>query len=418
MEINALKHALDYEMRSSRAASPLFDADADHNTESKDAAAAAAAFDPNAAQTETKNADEAASGTRIDDLVPDFYSITLERLSRAGSRAGSRAASPDPEFRFVKLRKTPSRENVALEDEVRVKLSKATTNLRKTGSLYNLEARSRQGSRASSPVRDAAGGGGGGEASMGMPPITHLLAKRPGWSKSGSRAGSKMGSRAGSRAGSPEKENKQGSRKSSVVSSTTTTTTEDFAAVKLKKSKMSKAEHSKFQLESVDLHGFSLNKKSASSTEAGEDIEYESSTSGRAPPMPRPPPAAPRDRPALKKSGSTSRLRDAADKDAGNEEAPQSTEDVLTAAKGILMKGKKTAEEEEEEERRLRLRRPKAREAEEEEEEKIKLRPLKKTPSIQALYQSQEIETEFKMTLPPKEEDGPTKVVLQLPGLQ
>jgi len=212
--------------------------------------------------------------------VPDFYSITLERLSRAGSRASSRAQTPEPEFRFVKLRKTPSRENVVLEDEVRVKLSKATTSLRKTGSLYNLEARSRQGSRAGSragsPVRDAVGGGAGGVS--GLPPVAHLLATRPGWSKSGSKAGSK--------AASPEREGKAGSRKSSVVA----TTTEDFAAIKLKKSKMIKADHSKFQLESVDLHGFALNKKSMTTKES-EDFEASSSAATAS--MPRPPlPAA------------------------------------------------------------------------------------------------------------------------------
>ena len=158
---------------------------------------------------------DAKIGTRIDDIVPDFYSITIERLSRSGSRAGSRAASPDPEFRHVRLCKTPSKENVALEDAVSVKLTKTATNLRKTGSLYNLEARSRQGSRAGSPVKDGANGGRG--AALGMPPIPHLLATRPGWSKSGSRAGSRMGSRTGSRAGSPENEDQQRSGKSEFL---------------------------------------------------------------------------------------------------------------------------------------------------------------------------------------------------------
>jgi len=365
MDANALKQALDKELRSSRAGSPLFDAEGEE-----------ASKETRAPESEPK---EAEKGTRVDDLVPDFYSITLDRLSRHGSRAGSRAASPDPEFRHVKLRKTPSKENIAFEEAVRAKLTKSTTNLRKTGSFYNLEARSRQGSRAGSPVKD--GAGGGGVSAMGMPPIPHLLATRPGWSKSGSRAGSRFGSRAGSRAGSPEKDEqrKSASRKTSQVSSTTTT--EDIATVKLKKSKMVKADHSKFELENVDLKGFKVEKKTQETGE-NEDLEFESVSFGRAP-IPRPPS---RGEPKIKKSGSTPKLQDA--------------DEDLTAAEGRLTKGRKAKEEGDEEEKER------------------KLRPLKKTPSIQALYQSQEIETEFKMVLPQKEEEGPAKLILQLPGME
>jgi len=122
-----------------------------------------------------------------------------------------------------------------------------------------------------------------------------------------------------------------------------------------------------------------------------------------------------REKQGLKKSASTTALRDAL-KDAGEADtASQTTEEVLRAAKGILMKERKEAEEEG---RKMKLRPPRARGLEDEEKETVTLRPLKKTPSIQALYQSQEIETEFKMMLPPKMEEGPTKVVLQLPGFE
>ena len=170
-------------------------------------------------------------------------------------------------------------------------------------------------------------------------------------------------------------------------------------------------------MESVDLHGFSLNKKSSTAAKENEDFEALSSSATASMPRPPLPAAILREKPGLKKSASTTALRDAL-KDAGNEEAaPQSTEEVLQAAKGILMKERKEADEEDQEKQRKR-RPPRAREAEEGEKETVKLRPLKKTPSIQALYQSQEIETEFKMMLPPKAEEGPTKVVLQLPGFE
>lgn len=169
-------------------------------------------------------------------------------------------------------------------------------------------------------------------------------------------------------------------------------------AVKLKKSKMVKADRSKFELENVDLKGFKLEKKSHE--REGEDLDFEvgSATKG---PIPRPPKKG---LAGMRKSDSMSNLEDlgVAVDNAGGDEEPQSTDQVLNAANRILMKGKKAKEagyEDDEEERR-----------------KLKPLPLKKTPSIQALYQSQEIETEFKMVLPTKEE-GPTKVVLQLPEM-
>ena len=106
----------------------------------------------------------------------------------------------------------------------------------------------------------------------------------------------------------------------------------------------------------------------------------------------------------MKKSGSMPQLNDDADEDdagrtgagrrgAGGRDAE--TEGVLAAAA------------------------KKAKEAEDEKEATPKMRRLKKTPSIQNLYQSQEIETEFKMVLPPREDAvGKTKVELVLPGLE
>ena len=159
---------------------------------------------------------------------------------------------------------------------------------------------------------------------------------------------------------------------------------------------MSKADQSKFELENVDLKGFKAEKKSQGARER-EEMEFESASSGQRVTIPRPPS---RGAPGMKKSGSLPKLQDAGNDDSGNIGA-KTTEEVLTAAKGLLMKGKKSKEA-----------------GDESEEEERKPRPLgKKTPSIQALYQSQEIETEFKMVLPPKEE-GPTKLVLQLPGLE
>ena len=159
--LNGSKNQHSGVFRTSRAASPLFDGDPDASIDQN-------ITDQNiTAQGETQKDDQTNKdvGQRVDDLAPDFYSITLERLSRGNSRANSRQASPEPEFRHVKLRKTPSRENLALEDAVRVKLTHNKTNLRKTGSLFNLESRSRQGSRAGSragsPVRDASGGAHG-----------------------------------------------------------------------------------------------------------------------------------------------------------------------------------------------------------------------------------------------------------------
>ena len=125
-----------------------------------------------------------------------------------------------------------------------------------------------------------------------------------------------------------------GSRRVSQILplTTTTTTTEDFAAMKLRKSKMTKADQSKFELENVDLKGFKVKEKSREKRES-QELEFEPESSGRRDPIPRPPPRGAASA-GMKRSGSMPKLQDT------RHGSGKTTEEVLTAAKGLLMKGK------------------------------------------------------------------------------
>ena len=153
---------------------------------------------------------------------------------------------------------------------------------------------------------------------------------------------------------------------------------------------MTKAEIDKFRLENVDLQGFELEKKKTAAAHRGQDeLEFEATGGGVVKGVS-----------GLRKAGSMPKLR------VGDAEVdPQTTEGILMAAKGkLLQEGH---------------RRPADGDKDDDNDDAkgSKLKPLvKKTASIQALYQSQEIATEFNMKLPPKEGDEKTKVVLQLPG--
>lgn len=337
-------------------------------------------------------------GSRIDDLVPDYYSITLDRLSRGGTPR--REAEPEPEFARIKLRKTPSRENLSHEEPNNISLRKTQmikNSLRKTASLYNLEVIGKTGSRSGSPAREMDG--------KGMPPINRLTAARPGWSRSGSRAGSRVGSRAAS----PEKGDldSQGKIQHPGIGSRSGTT-EDFAALKLKKSKMTKSERSKFELEHVDLKGFAKETSEKSREVDRSDYEDSASSFARA--------AIPR-RMAherltnLRKSDSMPQLDKASLKkadigaDMAGGDAGKATDHVLHAAKGILQGLEKLET--------LGDRKP--RRAKDDEGRKTN---LKKAPSIDGLFQTQDVEATFKLQLPEGEEaPTTTKLSLQLPNI-
>merc|ERR1712142_1298265 len=130
-------------------------------------------------------------------------------------------------------------------------------------------------------------------------------------------------------------------------------------------------------------------KKTAAAHQGQEELEFEATGGGVVKGVS-----------GLRKAGSMPKLR------MGDVEVdPQTTEGILMAAKGkLLQEGHRRPADEDKDD-------------DNDDAKGSKLKPLaKKTASIQALYQSQEIATEFNMKLPPKEGDEKTKVVLQLPG--
>lgn len=212
-----------------------------------------------------------------DESLPEFYKVNLKPTERTGSQTRdillggnrlSRSATPSgdvsvPEFHRVALRRTPSREQLAdervhkqstlkkrNEDVVVAESSSSSTkmmaNLSRTGSYTSLTAinqsiLSRRNSTASEDQQ---------------PEFKGFVLKKTG-SKPGSRAGSptkKIDFRHDSTDEiSLKKKESSSSRSSSRSGSATPETKTEFSKVTLKKSQMVKGDHSKFEVEQVNL---------------------------------------------------------------------------------------------------------------------------------------------------------------------
>jgi len=212
-----------------------------------------------------------------DESLPEFYKVNLKPTERTGSQTRdillggnrlSRGATPSgdvsvPEFHRVALRRTPSREQLAdervhkqstlkkrNEDVVVAESSSSSTkmmaNLSRTGSYTSLTAinqsiLSRRNSTASEDQQ---------------PEFKGFVLKKTG-SKPGSRAGSptkKIDFRHDSTDEiSLKKKESSSSRSSSRRGSATAETTTEFSNITLKKSQRVKGDHSKFEVEQVNL---------------------------------------------------------------------------------------------------------------------------------------------------------------------
>merc|ERR1712142_182495 len=212
-----------------------------------------------------------------DESLPEFYKVNLKPTERTRSQTRdillggnrlSRSATPSgdvsvPEFHRVALRRTPSREQLAgervhkqstlkkrNEDVVVAESSSSSTkmmaNLSRTGSYTSLTAinqsiLSRRNSTASEDQQ---------------PEFKGFVLKKTG-SKPGSRAGSptkKIDFRHDSTDEiSLKKKESSSSRSSSRRGSATAETTTEFSNITLKKSQIVKGDHSKFEVEQVNL---------------------------------------------------------------------------------------------------------------------------------------------------------------------
>merc|ERR1719219_2766855 len=211
-----------------------------------------------------------------DESLPEFYKVNLKPTERTGSQTRdillggnrlSRGATPSsdvsvPEFHRVALRRTPSREQLAdervhkqstlkkrNEDVVVAESSssaKMMANLSRTGSYTSLTAINQSIlSRRNSTVSEDQ-----------QPEFKGFVLKKTG-SKPGSRAGSptkKIDFRHDSTDEiSLKKKESSSSRSSSRRGSATAEVTTEFSNVTLKKSQMVKGDHSKFEVEQVNL---------------------------------------------------------------------------------------------------------------------------------------------------------------------
>jgi len=212
-----------------------------------------------------------------DESLPEFYKVNLKPTERTRSQTRdillggnhlSRSATPSgdvsvPEFHRVALRRTPSREQLAdervhkqstlkkrNEDVVVAESSSSSTkmmaNLSRTGSFTSLTAinqsiLSRRNSTASEDQQ---------------PEFKGFVLKKTG-SKPGSRAGSPT-KKSDFRHDSTDeislkKKEPSSSRSSSRRGSATAETTTEFSNITLKKSQIVKGDHSKFEVEQVNL---------------------------------------------------------------------------------------------------------------------------------------------------------------------
>jgi len=225
-----------------------------------------------------------------DESLPEFYKVNLKPTERTGSQTRdillggnrlSRSATPSddasvPEFHRVALRRTPSREQLAdervhkqstlkkkNEDVVVAESSSSSTkmmaNLSRTGSYTSLTAinqsiLSRRNSTASEDQQ---------------PEFKGFVLKKTG-SKPGSRAGSptkKIDFRHDSTDEiSLKKKESSTSRSASRRGSATAETTTEFSNVTLKKSQIVKGDHSKFEVEQVNLKPISVGEEEEASS--------------------------------------------------------------------------------------------------------------------------------------------------------